>query len=173
MTGTMSPAPATGKHEKTKHGSRPRTVDVREVLNAVFYALSTGCQWSALEHGLGLLLALGVGRDHRAHPPCPLRCGARVCGTRGQPDHDDHRQPDGEGSAKEGATLDPSGYDAGKKVIGRKRHLLTDTIGMLLCPIRRRAIAASCRWVIESERTASPQAHPRTDLIRPTTAAPW
>ena len=31
-----------------------------------------------------------------------------------------------------GATLDPSGYDAGKKVVGRKRHLLTDTIGMLL-----------------------------------------
>ncbi len=25
-----------------------------------------------------------------------------------------------------------SGYDAGKKVVGRKRHLLTDTIGMLL-----------------------------------------
>ena len=31
-----------------KHGGRPRKVDVREVLNAVFYVLSTGCQWSAL-----------------------------------------------------------------------------------------------------------------------------
>lgn len=28
-----------------------------------------------------------------------------------------------------------SGYDAGKKVVGRKRHLLTDTIGMLLAVI--------------------------------------
>ena len=31
-----------------KHGGRPRVVDVREVLNAVFYVLSAGCQWSAL-----------------------------------------------------------------------------------------------------------------------------
>ena len=26
----------------------------------------------------------------------------------------------------------PSGYDAGKKVVGRKRHILTDTLGLLL-----------------------------------------
>src|SRR3982751_4998472 len=30
------------------HGGRPRKVDVREVLNAIFYVLSTGCQWQAL-----------------------------------------------------------------------------------------------------------------------------
>jgi transposase len=35
-----------------KHGGRPRTVDVREVLNAVFYVLSTGCQWQALPKDL-------------------------------------------------------------------------------------------------------------------------
>ena len=35
-----------------KHGGRPRTVDVREVLNAIFYLLSTGCQWNALPKDL-------------------------------------------------------------------------------------------------------------------------
>src|SRR6187431_876902 len=30
-----------------KQGGRPRTADVREVLNAIFYVLATGCQWSA------------------------------------------------------------------------------------------------------------------------------
>jgi transposase len=35
-----------------RRGGRPRTVDVREVLNAVFYVLSTGCQWSALPKDL-------------------------------------------------------------------------------------------------------------------------
>src|SRR5688572_24941192 len=30
-----------------KRGGRPRTVDVREVLNAIFYVLWTGCQWKA------------------------------------------------------------------------------------------------------------------------------
>ena len=31
-----------------KRGGRPRRVNVREVLNAIFYVLSTGCQWNAL-----------------------------------------------------------------------------------------------------------------------------
>jgi transposase len=31
-----------------KRGGRPRDVNVREVLNAIFYVLSTGCQWKAL-----------------------------------------------------------------------------------------------------------------------------
>ena len=33
---------------------------------------------------------------------------------------------------KKGSSLDPSGYDAGKKVKGRKRHILVDTLGLLL-----------------------------------------
>lgn len=35
-----------------KHGGRPRTVNVREILNAVFYVLWTGCQWKALPKDL-------------------------------------------------------------------------------------------------------------------------
>jgi transposase len=31
-----------------RHDGRPRDVKMREVLNAVFYGLSTGCQWEAL-----------------------------------------------------------------------------------------------------------------------------
>jgi transposase len=42
------------------------------------------------------------------------------------------RHPDCEGCHQRGASLDPSGYDAGKKVLGRKRHILTDTLGLLL-----------------------------------------
>ena len=33
---------------QARHGGRKRTIDVREVLNAIFYLLSTGCQWRAL-----------------------------------------------------------------------------------------------------------------------------
>ena len=33
---------------------------------------------------------------------------------------------------KGGSTLDPQGFDAGKKVTGRKRHILVDTLGLLL-----------------------------------------
>jgi transposase len=35
-----------------RRGGRPRNVDVREVLNAILYVLSTGCQWQALPKGL-------------------------------------------------------------------------------------------------------------------------
>ena len=35
-----------------KRGGRPRTVDVREVLIAIFYVLSTGCQWQAMPKDL-------------------------------------------------------------------------------------------------------------------------
>jgi len=35
-----------------KHGGRPRDVNVREVLNGIFYVLSTGCQWQALPKDL-------------------------------------------------------------------------------------------------------------------------
>jgi transposase len=35
-----------------RRGGRPRTVNVGEVLNAIFYVLSTGCQWNALPSDL-------------------------------------------------------------------------------------------------------------------------
>jgi len=35
-----------------KPGGRKRTVDIREVVNAIFYLTKTGCQWRALPHDL-------------------------------------------------------------------------------------------------------------------------
>jgi len=35
-----------------KRGGRPRTVNLREGLNAIFYVLSTGCQWQAMPKDL-------------------------------------------------------------------------------------------------------------------------
>jgi putative transposase len=33
---------------EAKYGGRPRTTDPREILNAIFYCLKTGCQWRML-----------------------------------------------------------------------------------------------------------------------------
>jgi putative transposase len=49
-----------------------------------------------------------------------------------EPDNGDHRRPEREGFGKRGRSLDPQGFDAGKKVLGRKRHVLVDTLGLLL-----------------------------------------
>ena len=120
-----------------KRGGRPRDVDVREVLNAILYVLSTGCQWQALpkgfaaeEHCASLLDAVGLGRHAGAHPSHALFGGARTGRTRRKPERRDHRRPERESRAKRGPALDPQGYDAGKKVTGRKRHILVDTLGL-------------------------------------------
>jgi len=44
----------------------------------------------------------------------------------------DHRQPERQSRSKRGAWVDPQGFDAGNKVTGRKRHILVDTLGLLL-----------------------------------------
>src|SRR3712207_2353272 len=101
-----------------KRGGRPRTVDVREVPNAIFYILSglpaDGAAEgpAAPEHGVGLPRPPGPGRHAGACPSRALRRGARAGRPRGQPDAGHHRRPERQGRAKGGATLDPSGYDA-------------------------------------------------------------
>ena len=67
-----------------------------------------------------------------AHSRRPLCGRARSGGPRGQPLGGDHRQPERQSRSKRGSALDPQGYDAGKKVTGRQRHILVDTLGLLL-----------------------------------------
>jgi transposase len=43
-----------------------------------------------------------------------------------------HRQPEREERGKRGARIDPKGYDAGKKISGKKRHIVVDTTGLLM-----------------------------------------
>ena len=43
-----------------------------------------------------------------------------------------HRQPEREKRRKRGVCIDPHGYDSGKKIKGKKRHILVDTLGLLL-----------------------------------------
>ena len=52
--------------------------------------------------------------------------------SRSQPHSLCDRQPKRQERRKRGACIDPNGYDAGKKIKGKKRHILVDTIGLLL-----------------------------------------
>ena len=54
--------------------------------------------------------------------------------TRGQPDGRDHRQPEREERRKRGPS-DRHGYDAGKQIKGKKRHVLVDTQGLLMLAV--------------------------------------
>ena len=105
-----------------RHGGRRRSVNVREVLNGIFYVLWTGCQWKALPKDLppkstvhDYLELSELGWHVGAYPSRTVCRGARAGRPRSEPDSCDYRLADCEGRAKRGAWLDPSGYDAGKK----------------------------------------------------------
>ena len=68
-----------------RHGGRKRSVNVREVLNGIFYILWTGCQWKALpkrpaakEYSARLSGVVELGWHVGAHPPRALCRGARA-----------------------------------------------------------------------------------------------
>ena len=46
-----------------------------------------------------------------------------------------HRQPEREKRRKRGARIDPHGFDGGKIIKGKKRHILVDTLGLVLLAI--------------------------------------
>ena len=52
--------------------------------------------------------------------------------ARAEPNRRDHRQPERQERGKAGTAIDPPGYDAGKKIKGKKRHILVDTQGVLI-----------------------------------------
>src|SRR3954465_2124606 len=57
---------------------------------------------------------------------------SREGGTRGQPSCLRHRQPERKERRKRGPSIDPHGFDAGKLIKGKKRHILVDKLGLLL-----------------------------------------
>jgi len=83
---------------------------------------------SSLPDGVPLLPSLEQGRYLDEGSRCVARPSAPEGGTRGQPQCSHPRQPERQDDRKRG----PKGYDAGKKVQGRKRHILVDTLGLIL-----------------------------------------
>nr|WP_315862756.1 IS5 family transposase [Trichothermofontia sichuanensis] len=114
----------------------PRTVDLREILNAIFYVQRSGCQWEMLPHDL---------------PPYPTVYGYfRKWQRQGiwAALHDQLRQqlrqklgrePESSVAIADSQSVKTAekrgpvyGYDGGKKVKGRKRHIVVDAQGLVI-----------------------------------------
>ena len=114
---------------------RPREHSYRELLNGVFYLVKTACQWRNLPENFapwrtvyhyfrqwkrtGLWVAIhGLLREQlRAVAGRKRHASAGILDSQ---------------SVKSTESSDERGYDAGKKINGRKRHLLVDTTGLIL-----------------------------------------
>ena len=109
-----------------KRGGNRRHVEVREVVNGLMYVLSTGCQWRAIPKDLPPRSTLydyfdlwgWDGTLERIHEALYVKC--REAAARSKPDRRHHRQPERQERRKRRLGIDPSGYDAGNKVNGKK-----------------------------------------------------
>jgi transposase len=130
-----------------KRGGRRRATDLGEVLNAILYLIRTGCPWDMLPkefppkstvygyfrrfwqdgiwHRIWMILLMQT-REQAGREASP---SAGVVVSQ---------------SVKTTESGGLRGYDAGKKINGRKRHLVTDTIGL---PLNLAVHAAASRTV--------------------------
>jgi transposase len=114
---------------------RPRTTDLREVVNAIMYLASSGCAWSLLPRDFPPFTTVqryfydwrdrGVLKTISHHLVTAAREleGRSASPTAGVIDSQSVKTTESGGVC---------GFDAGKKIKGRKRHIVTDTLGHLV-----------------------------------------
>jgi putative transposase len=118
-----------------KPGGRPRTLQMRQVINAILSIVVTGAQWRMLPKdspkGQSVYWYFRPWRDngtwHRLHETVRAAVRRRA----GRHNHPTAGSLDSQ-SVKTTQLPGLRGYDKGKNVNGRKRHILVDTLGLLL-----------------------------------------
>lgn len=114
---------------------RKRRVDMREIVNAIFYRTKTGCQWRMLPNTFPIYQHVWYYYDlwtqdgtwetinDALRQRVRLAAGKQAEPSLGVIDSQSVKATEAGGER---------GYDGGKQINGRKRHILVDTLGLLL-----------------------------------------
>ena len=152
-----------------KRGGRPRSVNLRRVLDTIFYLSKTGCQWAMLPKDLAKPTTAngyfnGWKRDGTWQQVMDaLRRQVRVAAG---------HEPEPQKAAIDSQTVKGSeaggarGYDGGKKVNGRKRHIVVDSLGLLLVCLVTGANADDGTTAPQVLKRLSPEHRSRLDEVR-------
>src|SRR5262249_12405362 len=118
-----------------KPGGRHRELDMREVVNAIFSVVDGGITWRMLPHEYpkwsSVYWYCSQRRDSGDWQRLHETLRAQVRQQAGRHKHPTAGCVDSQ-SVKTTALGGERGYDTGKNVKGRKRHLLVDTLGLLM-----------------------------------------
>jgi len=123
-----------------------REVELREVVNTLLYLNRTGCQWRLLPHDLlpksTVYDYFAKWRDHSLWPKIVATLREQVRQSTPQAsDPNQMREPTPSAACVDSQTVKTTelggehGYDGAKKINGRKRHVVVDTLGLVLAVV--------------------------------------